>query len=241
MAVAIKVLAETNSIQQLVGSNAGSATTKAAAAAGLDREAIREIFTAKAPTAKTTVAAGIKSGLGGGAQVGVQRKIVRQAGAKAGSAKAMTVAKVGVHGGCGQSVISNGIGTKTIVAAGAVTAMSYGSPAFINATMGMPASVSSVTGGGAILSGSGLSLGLGLGLGSWGPVIVLGAGFLAYYGYSKYRSRLMNFVQQFCAKSERCCGARHHCPKPLRCCGTWVDFSVSSKNRTNREVAKIPN
>ena len=80
MAVTPQTLTETQAIQQLMSSKGGAAATKAAAAAGLDREAIREVMTAKAAAAKGAFGvAGTQAAVAGSPPVGVEPDLFRQA------------------------------------------------------------------------------------------------------------------------------------------------------------------
>ena len=166
-------LTETQAIQHLIaGQGAGAA--KAAAAAGLDREAIREVLTAKAAAAKAgTSAAAVP--------FGVEPDIFRQTlAAKAGGAKtaAASAAKVGMTQG-GMTAVQPDIIREAIVSK-AISGT--------GGTVAAKTTAEAVTAG-TIWSGKGFSLGLGLGLGIWGPLIVVAAGAAAVYGYLQYRQR----------------------------------------------------
>ncbi len=188
-------LTETQAIQQLIAAK-GTAGTKAAAAAGLDWDAIREVINAKAAAAKVG-AAGAKGAMMGGVPVGVEPDVFRQAvAAQAGGTKASvatvgaktgaTAAKVGMVG-VEPDIIREAIVSKAIGGAGAGTiAAGKGTGAVL---AGGSTAAEAVTTG-TIWSGKGLSLGLGIGLGVWGPVIVVAAGAAAVYAYLQYRQGL---------------------------------------------------
>ena len=171
-------LTETQAIQHLIATN-GAGATKAAAAAGLDREAIREVLTAKAAAAKAGASAA-------SVPIGVEPDVFRQAlAAKTGGAKTAAAAKVGMAKG-GTAVVQPDIIREAIVSkAVGGTGVAVGQ-AGVTGGSAMTAEAIST---GTIWSGKGFSLGLGLGLGIWGPVIVVAAGAAAVYGYLQYRQR----------------------------------------------------
>ena len=128
---------ETQANQHLIAAK-GAAGTKAAAAAGLDAEAIREVMTAKAAAAKAA-AAGAKGAMVGGVPVGVEPGVFRQAlAAQTGGGK-VAAATVGTKAGMvgvepdiiREAVVSKAIGGAGAMAAGkgAGTALAASTPA----------------------------------------------------------------------------------------------------------------
>jgi hypothetical protein len=189
-------LTETQAIQQLMASKGGAPACKAAAAAGLDPEAIREVIAAKSAAVK---AAATKAGAGavvGTAPPGVEPDLFQQAlTAKAGGGiKAATGAtKVGLTG-AGPDIIREAVVSKAISGAGA-GAVGKG-VGIVGASTGSSLTADAITTGGTLWTGKGFSLGLGIGLGAWGPVLLVAGIGGAAYAYWRYRQSQIGTDEQ---------------------------------------------
>ena len=191
MAAPPPMLTETQAIQQLMASKGGVAATKAAAAAGLDREAIREVMAAKAAAAKGGVGvAATKAAVAGAPPVGVEPDLFRQATAtKVLGAKSATAGTTIGMAGAEPDVVREAVRSKVIggpsvkVAASGKGAALVGQAKFASEST---AATKGMTTGGTLWSGKGVSFGLGLGLGIWGPVLVVACVAAASFGCWRY-------------------------------------------------------
>lgn len=190
MVVTPATLTETQAIQQLMASKGGAGACKAAAAAGLDPEAIREVLTAKAAAVKAGSGAigGMKVAATGAIPPGVEPDLFQQGlTSKAGAAKAAGGTKIGMLGGAEPDLIREAVVSKAIGGTGTTIAAVGKGATGIAAATGGAATTEAITTSGTIWTGKGLSLGLGIGLGAWGPVLVAVGVGAAAYAYWRYR------------------------------------------------------
>ncbi len=190
-------LTETQAIQHLIAAK-GSAGAKAAAAAGLDREAIREVLTAKAAAAKV----GTTGAVAGGVPIGVEPDIFRQAAAAKANAVGATKAVAGAKTGTAAAKIGM-TGLEPDILREAVLSKAIGGTGAAAGTTvagGSSVAAEAVTTG-SLWSGKGFGLGLGLGLGIWGPILVVAAGAAATYAYLQYRKGLLGATDEQIAET----------------------------------------